>query len=652
MPGGTYKVRVNARPPADDKLTRPDVAVSARPTDPFVRTFEDKDTSNILTALTSLVGDAGKLGGDLAGQAAEQGYRDMASGKDNTVSDTVWTIDEATGKKVPAMNPDGSVQTTQQHKVDRNKATGILSRIFTPAYLAGHDRAAGEAMSTRFQADALALFEEKGKLPKGEWQSGYNGLRQKYIAASGISQEFQDGFLHRALSVDQKIESLYAVQQAQIIHNKTKEDIATSFSNDVERYLTTTFAKINLPDGAGGTRPMNTGDLNTVAGYAAFSKASPELLDEMVVGIRNTISDRVAKYRGTMSTPEMAELTFNTNKQYAEALKLPQLYLYADKPDANGIKPVNAYDSAGHPMGLQIVQAALHAEELQRVHYNNLVALEERDNKKKINNAFVGLFETQRALGKMTGPEALGAADDMNKAVWNLFRMPGVSREEMALAEKLQKHVQEQLGHPAYTEASFDPATGRAELLTNQYWRRFVSPGRGLTVDDVLADQHRLSFEDSSFWLDKVGREQLSRGNKTDDGVMNAWTNAKIQLDKTDHELREWYNPTIGGIEMDPINGPRNFRLAKNALIEKYTEYALEHDGKAPTREEQEEMVKKVKETMPRPERKAISGSYKTRDENGKLIIPPTREAFAEVYKYYSEAERVEILKKLSAEGK
>jgi hypothetical protein len=394
---------------------------------------------------------------------------------------------------------------------------------------------------------------------------------------------------------------------------------------------------------------MTTADLNTKAGYEAITKANPELIDNMVTGIRRTAEDRMLKYRGTFSNPEMAEMTFFTIRGYADALRLPQLYLYADKPDASGIKPIDAYDSHGNPMRIQIIQAAIHAEELQRTHYSNLVALEDRDNKKKINNAMTGLFSTQKALGRMTGKEALAALEGFDNAVWKMMRMPGVTHEDLSLAEKLQKNARNQAGHPEYTDVSYSPMTGRVEPMTNEYWRLFVQDK--LTVDRVLGDQHKLSLEDSGFWLDKVGREQLSRKHKSDDKDLNAWDNAKIQLDKTEHELREWYNPTIGGMEMDPINGSKNHRTAKNMLIELYVDYAREHNGLAPTREEQDAMVETVKKKLPRPERKAVT-NYKTHDDNGRLIIPPTREAYAEVAKYYTDKERIEILKKLSAEGK
>jgi len=144
----------------------------------------------------------------------------------------------------------------------------------------------------------------------------------------------------------------------------------------------------------------------------------------------------------------------------------------------------------------------------------------------------------------------------------------------------------------------------------------------------------------------------LNRKHKSEDKDLNAWDNAKIQLDKTDHELRELYDPMIGGIEKYPIQGMANYRKAKNYLIELYVDYGRENNNLAPSREEQEKMVEKVKKRYPVTETKDTARNYKTKDDNGRLIIPPTREAYAEVYKYYTDAERVIILKTLSKEGK
>jgi len=651
MPGGIYSSgKLKGRSPLEaTKLKAPSLdRPVARTTDPFVQTFADKDTSNILGALTGLVQNTAKVGTVIAGDVNDQGYRDMAAGKDKTLQNTVYTLD-ANGKKVPALNEDGTVKTESSGVVDPK--AGILNRIFSPAYLAGHDRAGGEVMGTKFQAEALALLVEKGHLPKDQWQPEYDALRQKYVAGASISPEFQDGFLHRAMSVDAKVEAEYAVQQANLIHINTKQDFSAAFSDDVKRAVSTHLSKVTIQDGD-KTRPLTEADLNTKAGYEAITQAPPEVINDMVASIRATIADRMERpqYKAAFSPQEMAEMTFATIKGYADALKLPQLYLYADIPDRHGIKPIDTYDTKGNPMRLRLINAAIEAEGAQERHYNNLTAMDDRQNKKKIHESLIALFTMRKAMGKMYGPEALENQEAFDNQVWKIFRLPGLTPEDAALAEKMQKNASDSLGHPDVSAKAINPETGGVESITDKYWRLFVQDK--LSVDQILNDKSKLSFEDSGFWLDKVGRETLSRKRKSEDKDLNAWDNAKVQLDKVQHELREIYDPKIGGIEKFPVEGAAVYRRAKNLLIDKYVEYARDHGGLAPPVEDQKKMVEEVKKEIPPTESKKRVTNYKTHDDNGRLIYPPTREVYSDVQQYYTDSEKILILKKLSKEGK
>jgi hypothetical protein len=571
MAGGTNKIKVDPRrsidaPITGAKLTRPDIAVVARTTDPYVQTFKDSDTNNIFGQLQGLVKHGAELAVPLAASAEEQGKREW-----NPAIPTGPTSD---------FGGEGPVVADQQTTTSRDKPTGLLGRVFTQAYQVGYDKIDGEHKAGLYYNEAYQFTQDNKLKPLAEVKAGLDAIRQKYTGGM-ISEVQLDAWLPKAAVVEEKLLHDHVVDGVKLQH-----DEATVNLNGVLRDRAMSNVIMPVLQKIGIT---NLEQLKTDEGIARIQDNIATVGPELRIGLRALLTNSQAEFGGTHSKAEISQMVTNLMIGIATDTATPEMLDFSKEPEAGPGSPTlrDRNDPAGNNLGGKLDHADKTIEQMRHT-----MMVQRREEKRRLEHEAVQKASVDYALAagkiyRLPPGEFPAALVSLEQQKESLARMPGMTVAQYVEAGQILNVVSKRGTHPAQTEP----------VAEHEFYTKF---GHGTVDPDYVAQNaHRYSEQDTSTFFSLAAHQQAARLEK-DKAKRDAYFSDREMNKLAYDELEKSINPkdSTGTYYLDNA-GASNAIEARDMLSKLSNMWSKKHGDTAPDSETLKKIVAEVHAKYP-----------------------------------------------------